>query len=140
MAERAQVSCGVWRAERRLVVALVGPDSKPRRVIRSALTDDARYGLIEYLAIAGTDLIVSEALTRVDLLPSHAARRGLVVWTVSDAFVAALLRAAAIRDPARAAALLGRLTFIPLLRGSLRRIGSVAAHPQQLPFLGLTTR
>ncbi len=66
-------------------------------------------------------------------MPVQAARRGLAVWTVGDAFVAALLRAAAIRDPPRAAALLARLPVIPLLRGSIRRL--VSPDRRQLPLL-----
>ena len=136
-AHSAAGAWGLWRARRRLVAALVSLDGKPRRVIRAALTDDARHGLLEYLAITGPALVVPEALTRVDLLPAHALRRGLVVWTVSDAWVAALLGAAAIRDPARASAIIGRLALIPLFRVSLRRLSLPEADPQQLPLLEL---
>ncbi len=97
------------------------------------LTDDARFGLVEYLAAAGAELVATEALARMDLMPVQAARRGLVVWTVGDALVAALLRAAAIRDPGRAAALLARLPVIPLLRGSIPRL--VSPDRRQLPLL-----
>jgi hypothetical protein len=127
------VTCGVWLARRRLVAAVVGPRGDARRVIRAALTDEARFGLVEYLAAAGAELVAGEALARIDLMPVQAARRGLAVWTVSDALVAALLGAAAIRDPARAAALLARLPAVPLLRGSLRRLAPPDAR--QLPLL-----
>jgi len=128
------VTCGLWLARRRLVAAMVGPEGAARRVIRAALTDDARFGLVEYLAATGTtELVATEALIRVDLLPSQAARRGLVVWTVGDGLVAALLGAAAIRDPARAATLLARLPVIPLLRASLRRLAP--PDTRQLPLL-----
>jgi len=127
------VTCGLWLARRRLVAAVVGPGGEARRVIRAALTDEARFGLVEYLAAAGAELVTTESLAHVDLLPVQAARRGLAVWTVGDALVAALLRAAAIRDPARAAALVGRLAFVPILRASLRRLASPDAR--QLPLL-----
>jgi hypothetical protein len=127
------VTCGLWLARRRLVAAVVAPGGEARRIIRAALTDDARFGLVEYLAAAGTELVVAEALARVDLVPSQAARRGLVVWTVSDGLVAALLGVAAIRDPARAATLLARLPFIPLLRASLRHLAP--PDERQLPLL-----
>ena len=128
------VTCGLWLARRRLVAAMVGPQGEARRVIRAAFTDEARLGLLEYLAATGTtELVATEALIRVDLLPSQAARRGLVVWTVGDGLVAALLGAAAIRDPARAATLLARLPVIPLLRASLRRLAS--PDTRQLPLL-----
>jgi hypothetical protein len=81
--------------------------------------------------VAGAELVATEALARMDLTPVQAARRGLVVWTVGDALVAALLRAAAIRDPARAAGLLARLPVIPLLRGSIRRLVSPNRRQQK---------
>ncbi|HTS53228.1 MAG TPA: hypothetical protein VMH26_08140 [Burkholderiales bacterium] len=120
---------GVWRAKRGLVVALVGREGRPRRVIRSALTDDARFGLLEYLVAAGAELVVTDALSRVELLPGQAVCRGLVVWSVGDAFIGALLAAAGIRDPVRAAAMLGRFPAIPLLRGHLH------LHSRQLSLL-----
>jgi hypothetical protein len=127
------VTCGLWLARRRLVAVVLGPRGSARRVIRAALTEDARFGLLEYLAAAGADLVATEALARVDLTPVQAARRGLSVWTAGDALVAALLRAAAIRDPARAAALLARIPVIPLLRSSIRRLAS--PDRRQLPLL-----
>jgi hypothetical protein len=127
------VTCGLWLAGRRLVAAMVGPRGEARRVIRAALSDEARFGLLEYLAAAGAELVTTEALARIDLMPVQAARRGLPVWTVGDALVAALLGAAAIRDPARAAALLARLPVVPLLRSSLRRLAPPDAR--QLPLL-----
>jgi hypothetical protein len=127
------VTCGLWLARRRLVAAVLGPGGEARRVIRAALTDDARFGLVEFLAAAGAEIVATEALARIDLVPVQAARRGLAVWTAGDALVAALLRAAAIRDPARAAALLARLPVIPLLRSSMRRL--VPPDRRQLPLL-----
>jgi hypothetical protein len=128
-------SCGLWLAKRRLVAVLAAPDGEARRTIRAALTDDARFGLLEYLAQADAEIVTTEALARADLLPAQAARRGLAVWSADDAFVAALLRAAAIRDPARAAALLARLPRIPLLRASLRRLSPPGVVLRQLPLL-----
>jgi hypothetical protein len=127
------VTCGLWLARRGLVATVLGPGVETRRVIRAAVTDDARFGLVEYLATAGAEIVATEALARVDLMPVQAARRGLAVWTAADALVAALLRAAAIRDPARAAALLARLPVIPLLRSSIRRLD--LPDRRQLPLL-----
>lgn len=123
-------ACGLWLARRRLVAVLVGPGGEARRAIRAALTDDARFGLLEYLAANGCELVVTEALSRADLLPAQAARRGLVVWIVEDGFAGAILRAAAIRDPARAAALLARLPRIAALRVQLRRLVPASAGAQ----------
>jgi hypothetical protein len=129
------ITCGVWLARRRLVTVLVGPAGEARRPIRAAATADARYGLVEYLVAAETEIVVTVALARADALPAHAARRGIPTWTVDDALAAALLGAAAIRDPARAAALLARLPRIPLLRAYLRRLMPPGAPARQLPLL-----
>lgn len=127
-------ACGLWHAKRGLVAALAG---SPCRIIRCANTADARFGLLEFLTARDTEIVTSQALAHGDLLPQHAARRGLVVWTVGDDFVAALLRVAAIRDPARAAALLARLPAVPLLRASLLRLAPLESQaPQrQLPLI-----
>jgi hypothetical protein len=128
------VTCGLWLARRRLVAVVVGVGGGPRRAIRVALTDDARYGLLEYLAGTGCEIVASEALARADLVLAQASRRGLTVWTLDDGFAGALLRAAAVRDPARAAALLARLPGIPALRPWLRRLATVSTGAQ-LPLL-----
>jgi hypothetical protein len=128
-------TCGIWPARRRLVAVLVGPAGEARRPIRAAATADARHGLIEYLAAAEAEIVITGALARTDALPDHAARRGVPTWTVDDALAAALLGAAAIRDPTRAAALLARLPHIPLLRVHLRRLMPPRAPARQLPLL-----
>jgi hypothetical protein len=127
------ITCGLWLARRRMVAAVLGREGEACRIIRSALSNDARFGLIEYLAAAGAEIVVTEALARMDLTPLQASRRGLAVWTIADAFAGALLRAAAIRDPARAAAVLARVLAIPLLRSSVRRL--VLPDRRQLPLL-----
>ena len=128
-------TCGLWLARRRLVAVLVGPAGDTRRTLHAALTDDARYGLIAYLADAELEIVLTEALARTDLVALQAVRRGVPVWTVDDSLAAALLGAAAIRDPARAAALLARLPRIALLRASLRRLTPPEAASRQLPLL-----
>jgi hypothetical protein len=127
-------TCGLRLARRRIVAVLVSA-GQARRTIRAAMTDDARYGLLEYLAAAESEIVTTEALARVDVLPAQAARRGLTVWAAEDGLVAALLGAAGIRDPARAAALLARLPRIPLLRTSLRRLTAPAGSTRQLQLL-----
>jgi hypothetical protein len=129
------ITCGIWLARRRLVAVIIGPAGEARRPVRAARTAEARYGLVEYLAAAEAEIVVTEALARTDALPGHAARRGVPIWTVDDGFAAALLGAAAIRDPARAAALLARLPRIPLLRAYLRRLMPPGAPARQLPLL-----
>jgi hypothetical protein len=69
---------------------LVGDGGEARRTIRAALTDDARFGLIEYLAQAGCEIVATEALARADLLPAQATRRGIVVWNADDALAVAV--------------------------------------------------
>lgn len=114
--------CGLWLARRRLVAALVGASGEVRRTIRAASTDDARFGLLEYLAHAGCELVATEALARTDLVAAQAVRRGLVVWLADDALVAALVGVAAVRDAPRAAALVARLRVVAAWRGHLRRL------------------
>lgn len=128
-------TCGLWVARSRLVAVLVGPAGETRRIIRASLTADARYGLVEYLAGVELEIVLTEALARTDLVALQAVRRGVPVWTVDDALGAALLGAAAIRDGARAAALLARLPRIPLLRASLRRLMPPGQTGSQLPLL-----
>jgi len=130
------ITCGLWPAKRHLVAALLKPDGHKPRLIRSANTSDGRFGLLEFLAATEAEIVATEALARVDLLPQQAARhRHLVVWTADDALVAALLRAAAIRDSARAAALLARLPTIPRLRTSLRPLAVPEVPARQLPLI-----
>jgi hypothetical protein len=128
------IACGLWLARRRFVAALVGPAGQRQRVLRAALSDDARFGLAEYLLQAGCDVVATEALARADLLPAQLARRGLPVWLADDHLVAGLLSVAAIRDPARAAALVARIRLVSAWRAQLRRL--VPASPaRQLPLL-----
>jgi hypothetical protein len=128
-------TAGLWLARRRLVAVLVGPDAQAHRTLRAALTDDARFGLLEYLVQSEVELVASDGLARSDLLPVQAARRGLAVWKADDSLVAALFRVAAIRDPARAAALLARLPGTPFLRPWLRRLVPPGAQAHQLQLL-----
>ncbi len=128
-------SCGLWLARRRLVAVLVPEGGEAPRSIRAASTGDARFGLLEYLVAAGAEIVATAAFAKADLLPGQAARRGLAVWSADDAFVSALLGAAAIRDPSRAAALLARLPRIPLLRATLRRLVPPDALARQIPLL-----
>lgn len=128
------IVCGLWLARRRLVAALVGERGELRRVVRAAPTDDARFGLLEYLAHAGAEIVVTEALARADLVAVQAARREVAVWVADDALVAALAAVAAVRDPARAAALVGRLRVVPAWRAHLRRLAPAVAA-RQLPLI-----
>ena len=115
-------SCGLVLGPRRLVAVVLGPGGDPRRAISAALTDDARHGLVTYLAAAGAEIVAAESLVRADPIALLALAAGLVVWIVPDALVAGIARAAAITAPPRVAAVLARLPRIPLHRGHLRRL------------------
>ncbi len=128
------IACGLVLAPRRLVAVVLGPGDEARRAIRAALSDEARYGLVEYLAAAGAEIVVSEALVRDDPVARHALCAGLGVWVAPDALVAAVARAAAITDPSRLAAMLARLPRVPLLRAQLRRLAA-SIEPRQVPLL-----
>ncbi len=128
------ITCGLILAPRRLVAVVLGPGGEARRVIRAALTDDARFGLVEYLAAAGAEIVVTDALVRGDPVGRSAVRAGLAVWIAPDTLVSAVARAAAITDPARTAAMLARLPRVPLLRAQLRRLAA-SPEPRQVPLL-----
>lgn len=127
-------TCGLVLAPRRLVAVLVQPGGEARRAIRAALTDEARYGLLDYLGASGAQVVAAEALVRGDPVARHALRAGLTVWTAPDALVAAIARAAAVTAPARVAAMLARLPSVPLLRAQLRRLAATT-EPTQVPLL-----
>ena len=125
-------TCGLVLTPQRLVAVVLRPGGGARRLVRAALTDDARYGLVEYLSATGAEIVVTDALARSDSVARRAARAGLVVWAAPDALVAAITRAAAVTVPARVATVLARLSAIPLLRAQLHRLPT-AAEPRQVP-------
>jgi len=129
------ITCGLVLAPRRLVAVVLMPGGEARRAIRAALTDDARFGLVQYLAATGADLAVSDSLLVADPVVRRAAEAGLVVWLAPASLVSALAQAAAITEPARLAALVARLPFVPLLRAQLRRLSPHARDPRQVPLL-----
>src|SRR6266540_3480558 len=120
------ITCGLVRAPRRLVAVVLGPGGEARRAIRAALSDDARFGLVEYLAAAGAEIVVTDVLVRGDPVARSAVRASLAVWIAPDTLVSAVARAAAITDPARTAAILARLPRVPLLGAQLRRLAASA--------------
>lgn len=127
-------TAGIVLARRRLVAAILHPGDRQHRVLRAVLTDDARAGLAHYLAAAGAEIVVPEALAQGDPFASVARAAGLRIWIAPDALVAGIARATAITDPARLAAVMARLPGIPLLRAQLRRAPS-GATPTQVPLL-----
>jgi hypothetical protein len=103
-------------------------DRLPQFHIDPLTTDDTA----EYLRYR--EIVATEALARADLMSAHAARRG-VVWSADDALAAALIRAAAVRDPARTAAFLARC---PAARSCAPRCGASwcsGAVERQFPLL-----
>jgi hypothetical protein len=116
-------ACGVWLAPRGLVAVIVDRAGRTRSCT-VALTDDARSGLALWLAAAGADLVVDEALLEADPIADVARRAGVTVWIAGPPLVGALRCAAGItrRGPRPAAALLARLPDIPWLRSLLRRL------------------
>ena len=128
------LTCGLVLTPRRLVAVVLGPGGEARRAIRIALTDDARYGLVEYLAAAGPEIVLTDQLVQSDPVARRALLAGLPLWAAPDPLVAAVARAAAITDPLRIAALLARLPRIPLLRAQLRRLAN-SIEPRQVPLL-----
>lgn len=130
------VTCGLVLAPRRLVAVVLGPGGEARRAIRAALTDDARYGLVQYLAAVGAELVVADGLLAADpVVARRAIDAGLAVWVAPAALVTALAQAAAISGPDRLATVLARLPRVPLLRAQLRRLAGQVRDPRQVPLL-----
>ncbi len=116
-------ACGVWLAPRGLVAVLVDGAGRARSC-SVAFTDDARSGLALWLAAAGADLVVDEALLEADPIAHLARRSGVTVWVAGAPLVAALRHAAGItrRGARPSAAMLARLPAVPWLRSLLRRL------------------
>jgi hypothetical protein len=129
------ITCGLVLAPRRLVAVVLGPGDEARRAIRAALTDDARFGLVHYLAAIAAELVTAEGLLAADPVARRAVETGLVVWAAPDALVSALAQAAAISGPERLAAVLARLPRVLLLRAQLRRLTAPALDARQVPLL-----
>jgi len=129
------ITCGLVLAPRRLVAVLLGPGGGARRALRAALTDDARFGLVQYLAAVGAELVVANGLLAADPVARRAVEAGLVVWTAPDGLVSAIAQAAAITNPGRLAAMLARLPRVPLLRAQLRRLAAPGREPRQVTLL-----
>ena len=123
-------TCGLVLTPRRLVAVVLGPGGEARRAITAAITDDARHGLVTYLAAAGAEIVAAESLVRADPIAQFSLAAGLVVWIAPDPLVAAIVRATAITAPPRVAAMLARLPRIPLHRAQLRRL-AVAIESRQ---------
>ncbi len=118
-------ACGVWLGPRSLVAVLVDGASRARSC-SVAFTDDARSGLALWLAAAGADLVVDEALLEADPIAHVARRAGVTVWIAGPPLVVALRHAAGItrRGARPSAAMLARLPGVPWLRSLLRRLES----------------
>jgi hypothetical protein len=128
------ITCGLARAPRRLVAVVLQPGGGARRTIHSALTDDARFGLVHYLAATGAELVLADGLL-ADGVTRLAVEAGLVVWVAPSGLVTALAQAAALTDPARLAAMLARMPRVQLLRAQLRRLAAPGGDPRQVPLL-----
>jgi len=128
-------TCGLVLAPRRLVAVVLGHGGGARRTIRAALTDDARFGLVQHLAAVDAEIVLTDGLLAGDPVARRAVEVGLVAWVAPAALAAALAQAAAITDPARLAALLARLPRVPLLRAQLRRLAAPGRDPRQVQLL-----
>lgn len=127
-------ACGVWPAAHALVAVLVDGAGRSRSC-RVAFSDDARWGLAHWLAAAGADLVVDEALLAADPIADVARRAGVAVW-IAGPFFEALRDAAGItrRGARPSAAMLARLPAIPWLRSLLRRL-EPPDHGRQIALL-----
>lgn len=129
------ITCGLVLAPRRLVAVVLGPGGAARRTLRAALTDDARCGLVQYLAAVGAEIVVADGLLAADPVARRTVEAGVVVWVAPGGLVSALAQVAAISDPGRLAAVLARMPRVPLLRVHLRRLATPGGDARQVPLL-----
>jgi len=124
-------TCGVSLAPKGLVAVLVDGAGRARSCT-VAVTDEARWGLALWLAAAGVDLVIDEALPAADPIAHIACRAGVTIWIAGPPLLPALRHAAGIarRGPRPAATLLARLPGIPWLRQQLRRFNEPDTPPQ----------
>lgn len=118
-------ACGIWAKKRGFIAVILEPDGSVRRPISVASIDDARWGLIEYLAVEPTVVVLSEAFCRKDPLGNLALRRGLDLYLAPTHLVELLKSANGLRDdrkPNLCAAMLARLATHPTSRAYLRRL------------------
>lgn len=100
------ITCGVVLAPRRLVAVVLGPRGEARRYPCRAYRG-APYGLVQYLAAVGAEIVVADTLGRVDSVMRRAADAGLVAWAAHDALVTAISAPLMTLDGAIARALQG---------------------------------
>jgi uncharacterized protein YbjT (DUF2867 family) len=132
------ITCGLWGAPRDLVAVVIDDEEAPSKAIKVARTDDARWGLLEFLdAHHGIEceLVIPEVLLRTDSIAHLARKRGRTVWVIPQSLADAV-RTASSRNlpPRRSAAMIARLPTIPLFRPHLRRLTG-PLHNNQLDLL-----
>ena len=132
-------SCGLCLSRRRLIAVVVDEEGRAAPSLFAHLTDDARWGLLEYLdAIHGLDyqLVLPEELVKVDSIGRLALERGIDTWVAPQRLVDAIRAAARLvtGPPGRTAAMIARLTLVPVWRGHLRPLGT-PKDIRQLPLL-----
>ena len=102
-------TCGLVLTPQRLVAVVLRPGGEARRLVRAALSDDARYGLVEYLSATGAENRGhGRARSRRPRRPPRRSRRPRRLGC-PDALATAITRAAAITAPVRVATVLARL-------------------------------
>ena len=132
-------ACGIWLANKRLVAAVVDDDGRAAPTILTAMNDEERWALLEYVdAVHGLDcaLVLTDDLLKADDGICHfALERGHDLWAVPRPLVEAIRLASRRATAPRVAAKIARLPIVPGFRGHLRRIDRGAYDCRQLPLL-----
>jgi hypothetical protein len=131
--------CGVWRAGRRLVAAVVDEDGHIMRepATLAAATDDERWALLGQVdATHGLDceLVFPDDMVKTDRICRFALDRRHISWGAPLSLIVAIRNAAGLSTPVRVAAMIARLAIVPGFRAHLRRIDR-CIDLRQLPLL-----
>lgn len=132
-------SCGLCLSRKRLVAVLVDEEGRAAPPLVAINTDDALWGLLEQLdGLHGLDyqLVIPEALLKLESLARFARERGLGPWVAPQRLVDAVRDAAGLArgPPARLAAMVARLILVPGFRAHLHRL-EYHQDRRQLPLL-----
>ena len=126
------LTCGLWPGARRIIAVIADAEGNTRPPITAAYTDEALWGLLQYIAYHDAQPVLSKSLTRRNHFGKKITDEGLLLWRISDGFFDQLRIASALsKKPGRySAAMLARLPHLPMLRDHLERVNPLVSKNQ----------
>ncbi len=126
------LTCGLWPGARRIIAVIADAQGNTRPPITASYTDEAVWGILQYIAYHDAQPVLSNALICRNSLGKKIADEGLPLWQISDGFFEQLRIAAALtkKTGRYSAAMLARLPYLPMLRNHLERINPLVAKNQ----------